>query len=108
MDEEQILFEKISGTLSRENESISPGPMMSSPGIRYKNKVFAFYNQSDMIFKLGVDFEPESMEIKDYSLLSPFKNKAPMAAWFQIPFSEAEKWEPLAKLAMGKMVKQVG
>ncbi len=96
MDKEEVLFEKISEKLSGENRHVAPGTMMSSPGIRYKNKVFAFYHKKEMIFRLGKEFQPKEFKIKRYSLLSPFKSKPPLAGWFQIPHAEKGKWEKLA------------
>ena len=107
MDKEQALFEKIAEKLSGENNSVAPGKMMSSPGIRYKNKVFAFYAKKEMIFRLGKGFQPEAFKIKSYSLINPFKSKPPLAGWFQISFAEKEKWEKLARLALELMTKEL-
>ncbi len=107
MDKEQALFEKIADKLADENKRVAPGKMMSSPGIRYKNKVFAFYAKKEMIFRLGKAFQPEAFKIKSYSLLSPFKSKPPLAGWFQIPFAEKGKWEKLASQALELMTKEL-
>lgn len=107
MEKEEIFFEKISEKLSGENGHIAPGKMMSSPGIRYKNKVFAFYAKKEMIFRLGKVFQPEEFKIKSYSLLSPFKSKPPLAGWFQIPYAEKEKWEKLARQALALMASEL-
>lgn len=53
MDKEQKYFQEISEKLTAENEHVTIGKMMSSPGIRYKNKVFAFYYKKIMVFRLG-------------------------------------------------------
>jgi len=100
MEKEEILFNNITEKLSKAHHLVTRGKMMSAPGIRYKNKVFAFYYDGEMIFRLGGDFEPENFGIKKYRLLNPFKNKAPMKNWFQIPFSEKRKWEELARYAL--------
>jgi hypothetical protein len=100
MEKEEKLFLKISKKLEKENRSVRPGKMMSSPGIKYKDKVFAFYHKKQMVFRLGKGFDPNSFKIKKYSLLNPFKNKAPMSGWFEIPFSEQTKWEILARDAL--------
>ena len=103
MDKEEKLFEKISETLSGENKSVTAGKMMSSPGIKFKNKIIAFYSKQEMIFRLGKAFQPEKFKIKKYSLLSPFKSKPPLAGWFQVPYSENRKWEKLAREALALM-----
>ncbi len=107
MDKEQALFMKITDKLAGENKHVAPGKMMSSPGLRYKNKVFAFYAKKEMIFRLGKAFKPESFKIKSYSLLSPFKTKPPLAGWFQIPYAEKGKWEKLAKQALDLMTNEL-
>jgi hypothetical protein len=106
MDEEEVFFNKIAEKITNEHRSVSRGKMMSSPGIKYKNKVFAFYYKKEMIFKLGEDFNPAQFNIKKFKLLSPFKTKAPLKAWFQIPFSERDKWEKLATMALEKISKE--
>ncbi len=103
MEKEKALFDKIAGKLTAEHSGVVPGKMMSSPGIRYKNKVFAFYNKKEMTFRLGKDFRSGDFKIERYSLLSPFKTKPPLAGWFQILYSERRKWEPLARCALEVM-----
>lgn len=107
MNKEEKLFYSISDSLITENSDITIGKMMSSPGIKYKNKVFAFYYNNEMIFRLGKDFEPESVGIKKYSLLNPFKNKPPLPGWFCISYDNNEKWNRLAKIALNKMSKEI-
>jgi len=107
MNEGEIIFKDIASTLEHEFENIEQGKMMSSPGIKYKNKVFAFYYKEHMVFRLGKNFEPLSLSIVNYSLLDPFKNKPPMAGWFQIPFIEKDKWEVLSRLAMNTLKNEI-
>ncbi len=107
MYKERKLFEKIAAKLTEERRDVAPGKMMSSPGIRYKNKVFAFYHQKEMVFRLGKAFEPEKFKIQKFSLLNPFKNKPPMAGWFQLPFDERRKWEKLARHAQKVMAEEL-
>ena len=103
MNKEEKLFNSITKKLVAEDVDISLRKMMSSPGIKFKNKVFAFYYDNEMTFILGKDFIPDSEGIKDYRFLNPFKNKPPLAGWFQISYAESEKWEKLARLALSKM-----
>lgn len=84
-------------------EEIAPGKMMSSPALKYKGKVFAFFYKESMGFKLGKDFQPDSMGLNEWELLSPFKNKPPMKAWFIVPFSESGRWQELCTMALEKM-----
>ena len=106
MNKEEKLFNSIRDNLISENKNVAIGKMMSSPGIKYKNKVFAFYYKNEMIFRLGKDFKPGSVGIKKYSLLNPFKNKQPLAGWFCISFDNCDQWNGLAKIALNKMIKE--
>lgn len=92
----QEQFEDIHKELTTQNEKVTSGKMMSSSAICYKGKVFAFFHDGQMTFKLGDNFEPEAMGITEYRLLSPFKTKPPMRAWFTISFSEQTHWKSLA------------
>ena len=100
MNKSEKLFYSIGEKLSVGSMDVSMGKMMSSPGIKYKDKVFAFYYKDQMVFRLGRDFDPESIGITNFSLLSPFKTKPPLQDWFEIPFEYEERWEELARTAM--------
>ena len=69
---------------------------MSAPAIKYKNKVFAFFHQSEMGFKLGKGYDLSPFDIQQFSYLSPFKHKPPMKAWYMIGEQDSDKWETLA------------
>ncbi len=103
MSKAEDLFNKIADKMSSEIQHVERGPMMTAPGLKYKGKVFAFFYEEEMTFKLGKDFDPVANDISFYSYLSPFKNKPPMKAWFQIPESLSHRWEELANLALDKM-----
>jgi hypothetical protein len=77
MDPKQEYFNEISRKLTENDPSVTFGRMMSSPGIKYKGKVFAFYYRSKMVFKLWKGFNFQDFEIESFEILSPFKNKAP-------------------------------
>jgi hypothetical protein len=98
-DEEQR-FSAIVERLTHEHNDITLGKMMSSPAIQYQGKVFAFFYNKKMVFKLGRDFQPESLGIRAYSLLAPFKTKPPMVDWFEIPATQQQRWEELARYAL--------
>lgn len=100
MDKEEKLFNKIADNLSKKHRIVARGKMMSAPGISYKKKFFAFYYKKEITLKLGKDFEPKLHGIKKWKYLNPFKNKAPMKNWYQLPYSEHKKWEKLANLAL--------
>jgi len=100
-------FNFINNKLSLEIENVSPGKMMSSPGITYKGKVFAFYYNEKMVFRLERDFDIETVRISKFELLNPFKNKPPMKDWFVISEADQGKWEKLSNLALDEMKKKL-
>lgn len=98
------LFESIKQQMLEQNEAVNEGKMMSSPGIQYRKKNFAFlYKEKAMCFRLGREFEPASEGIHDYELLNPFKNKPALKDWFVIGFEYADKWPELAQIAFKKI-----
>jgi len=103
MENEEQVFNSIADLLSREIAGVTLGKMMSSPGIKYNNKVFAFFYDKKMVFKLGRDFKPESLGVTGYSHLSPFKTKPPLFDWFEISSNDIDKWQLLAKEALSRM-----
>ena len=103
MDKEEEYFHKIADKISKEYKSVNTGKMMSSHGISYKKKFFAFYYKKEITLRLGKDFVPKEHGIKKWKYLNPFKNKAPMKNWFQIPYSEKRTWAKLAIYAMNNL-----
>ena len=83
-----------------QRDGVSRGKMMSSPGLKYGGKVFAFFHHDKMVFKLGEGFDIKAFGVSDYSLLNPFKTKPPLRAWFEVPASEKQYWEGLAERAL--------
>lgn len=93
-------FEGIRTQLCADDADITPGKMMSHEGIKYKGKVFASFGDGIMTFKLGKSFDPEAHHLSDWNYLSPFKNKPPMKAWFQVAATQMDRWGQLAELAL--------
>ena len=77
--------------------------MMSSDAIRYNNKVFAFFHNEMMTFKLSHDFDLMEFGIEEWYPLSPFRTKPPLKGWFMIPAKYMDKWPQLAEMALLKM-----
>lgn len=100
-DKEEQRFRSIAALLTNENSAITLGKMMSSPALHYQGKVFAFYYDKKMVFRLGRNFQPELFDIRHYSLLAPFKTKPPMVDWFVIPFDDQHRWEEMSRYALG-------
>jgi hypothetical protein len=86
-----------------ENDAVTFGHMMSAPALQWQSKVFAFYYGKQMVFRLGREFVPEQHGIEHYRLLSPFKTKPPMVDWFEIPFTDHQRWEELARRALHRL-----
>lgn len=76
------------------------GKMMSSPGIRYGTRVFAFYYKGEMVFRLGRDNDPGTFGVKEFGPLNPYRTRPPVAGWYRVPWSEGGKWEELARQAL--------
>ncbi len=86
------------------HEGVTVGRMMSAPGIQYNNKNFAFYHRSEMVFRMGREWKPEEMGIREWNHLSPFKSKPPLYDWFCIAANDADLWPELARMALSRMV----
>jgi hypothetical protein len=93
----ELLFSELAEELSKENPEIKTGKMMSSSGLKYKDKFFCFLYNDKMCFRLGRDFDINSTGVKKYELLNPFKSKPPLKDWFVLEISEKKHWYPLAK-----------
>jgi len=104
MDQEEVLYRAIVGKMTQEFPEVNEGKMMSAPGIRFKTKVFAFYYEHSMTFRLGKGVDLKPMGITEWKHLSPFKNKPAMTGWYIIDDSYSEHWEKLAYQALGTMV----
>lgn len=102
MTETQALYGYIQDKLCK-IEGVAVGKMMSAPAVKYKGKVFAFFHEEQMTFKLGKDFIPEEAGLRGCRFLSPFKHKPPMRAWIIVPEGEKDRWEELACLALEKI-----
>jgi hypothetical protein len=91
-------------SLVAKHSSIDPdvhlGKMMSSPGLKFKDKVFAFYQKETMGFRLGPNFNAEKMGVKNAKPLSPFKKKPPLKGWYIIEKYESNSWDVLAEMAL--------
>ncbi len=101
MPEALQTYERLFDRLIDGHSEVTAGKMMSAPALKKKGKVFAFYHNEKMTFKLGKgrDLEQE-FGIAEYGFLSPFKHKPPMLAWYEIDFQYAQHWELLAREAM--------
>ena len=96
-------FFEIASILSGEDQKITLGNMMSSPGIKYKNKVIAFYHKDEMIFRVGKGADLVKLGIRKPKFLSPFRSKPPMTGWICLSYSERNKWEKISRIALAVM-----
>ena len=81
-------------------EGVYLDKMMSSPGLKFNNKVFAFYYKNSMCFRMGHQFDPAAIGLKHVELLNPFKKKRPMKGWYVVKEDEMQHWEILAEKAL--------
>ncbi|NNF20849.1 MAG: hypothetical protein HKN67_02820 [Saprospiraceae bacterium] len=93
-------FNIIAERFSFERHGVVKGKMMSSPGLKYNNKIFAFYHKETMGFRLGPDFKPGSFGLMNAKPLSPFKTKPPLKGWYVVDHNESNLWEDLTELAL--------
>ena len=102
------LFNDIAERMSLMHEGVGRGKMMSSPGIQYKGKNFAFFWDDKMVFRIGKGFDPGEMGVKDWAYLNPFKNRPPMKGWYDIPAGEMDHWPDLAERAHAAIKAELG
>ena len=97
---EEKLFRTIRAKFVGGHPGVAPGKMMSSEGITYRSKVFAFYYNQEMVFRLGKDYNAKEEGLTDWEHLSPFKDKPPMTGWYCVAYSQKNRWEELALAAL--------
>ncbi len=107
MNKSETRFFEIANILSGEDSHISTGKMMSSPGIKYKTKVIAFYHQDEMVIRLGKGTDLEALGIKNPKFLNPFKHKPPMTGWVCFSYDDHERWEEFARIALDVMIDEI-
>jgi hypothetical protein len=78
MNKEEKFFNSIVSSYLKKDKKISSGKMMSSPALKFNSKVFAFFYENQMCFRLGEEFDPKSFGVKKVKLLNPFKTKGPL------------------------------
>lgn len=99
-DKGKVAFERIVASMSASEEDVEPGRMMSSPGLKCRDRVFAFLAKEGMGFRLGPDFDPKAFGVKRAAPLNPFKTKGPLKGWFTVGPEERGAWEALATSAL--------
>ena len=105
--ESENRFFEIANILSGEDKKITIGSMMSSPGIKYKNKVIAFYHKDEMVFRVGKEADLVKLGIPKPKFLRPFKSKPPMTGWICVGFSERSKWDTISRFALSVMKSEI-
>jgi len=97
MDAEKRFFQLVKTHTKRQNVEL--GKMMSSPGIRYKKKNYAYFQNEKVGFKLGKDFDIDAYNISSWEYLSPFKTKPSLKTWYIIEYENEHVWDKFADLA---------
>lgn len=93
-------FMTLVNKFSSSHPEVIPGKMMSSPALKYKDKVFAFYHKGEMGFRLGPAFHPAKFGLLNAEPLSPFKTKPPLKGWYLVSEEERNSWEVLTQMAL--------
>ena len=68
MNKEEKLFDSIVNSFLKKEKKITFGKMMSSPALKINNKVFAFFYEDQMCFRLGEEFDPKAFGVKRVKL----------------------------------------
>ena len=100
MTDLQERFDGIQQRMTASEGDVMEGNMMRSPGLKCRDKVFAFYHKERMGFRMGPQFDPEEFGLVDWGPLSPFKTKPPLKGWFMVGGGDVEAWEKLTGLAL--------
>ena len=97
------IFEEIRTRFLENYPEVETGKMMRAPALKVNGKVFCFFYEEKMGFKLGKETDITRPELKEAEYLSPFKYKPPMKNWFILPFISIEQWEHLAEEALERV-----
>lgn len=100
MTKPETLFMSLVTRYSSADPDVYLDKMMSSPGLKFKDKVFAFYANEKMGFRLGPQFNPEKFGLLSAQPLSPFKTKPPLKGWYIIDAYESHHWDTLLSMAL--------
>lgn len=107
LNRSEVFFFEIANTLSGEDKNISMAKMMSSPGIKYKTKMIAFYHQDELVIRLGKSADLDALGIKTPKFLNPFKHKPSMTGWICFSYDDHESWEEFARIAIDVMKDEI-
>lgn len=100
---EEELFVQIRKELCNQDKNISSGKMMHAEAIIYQGNVFAFFSkEKKMVFKLGKAYDTSSDEV-ELTPFNPFKNKGPLAGWFELPYTSHKEWLKMAKESLARI-----
>jgi len=100
MNKAETKFMNLVNKLSSADDDVFMGKMMSSPGLKYKDKVFAFFNKDTMGFRLGTELDIHKLGVKNPQPLSPFKTKPPLKGWWIVDYEEHKHWDKLAEISL--------
>lgn len=93
--------------LVQEETGVEYGKMMSSLAVTFGGKVFVFYCDNNLMSgigaRLGRDFDIDGLQLRGWTVLSPFKTKPPLKDWFVIGTEDAARWSEIARIALNQM-----
>ena len=94
------IFDQICKKFTDNYPDVKKGEMMSAPGLKYRNKIFTFFHNNAMCFRVGAKFDLWSFGITNPKPLTPFKTKPPLKGWYYIENNESKFWDDLNEEAM--------
>jgi len=92
----QEYFDQIQNEMQAAYTGVASGNMMRSPALTYKSKVFAFFFNDEMGFKLDAKAADFKELYPGSKYLSPFKKKPPLKGWLVVPGTYHNDWNNLA------------
>jgi TfoX/Sxy family transcriptional regulator of competence genes len=99
-------FERIQNEMEAAFAGVAAGNMMGSPALTCRSKVFAFFHENEMIFKLGQTTADYMGKYPGSRFLNPFKKKPPMKGWLVVPCEYHNEWASLAVAAYENIVEK--
>ena len=93
-------FDRIVLKLTTAENDVTAGKIMSAPGLKCGDKIFAFRSKQGMEFRIGREFDLNAHGSIELEPLNPFKTKGPLKGWYIVADKQRDAWEALARSAL--------
>jgi len=96
------LFADLANDLMDKYPDLKLGEMMTNPGVKYKGRNFAVFlaDQDKPVFRVGKEFDVDSLGLSAWSHFNPSADKPPMTDWIVVEFADKDKWVQLFESAL--------